>query len=72
MEVQPGGGSTHPEPQPEVEGFLFVLEGSISVNARVKLTNYRPAGLRSYLRAQRGKCVTLVPLRHDSTGSEAL
>ncbi|MBL3687741.1 (S)-ureidoglycine aminohydrolase [Leucobacter zeae] len=27
MEVQPGGGSDAPEPQAEVEGFLFVLSG---------------------------------------------
>lgn len=31
LEVQPGGGSTRPEPQSEVEGFLFVLEGSLTV-----------------------------------------
>src|SRR5699024_3561185 len=31
VEVQPGGGSTRPEPQREVEGFLFVLDGSITV-----------------------------------------
>lgn len=31
MEVQPGGGSDAPEPQVEVEGFLFVLSGEFSV-----------------------------------------
>lgn len=31
LEVQPGGGSARPEPQPEVEGFLFLLEGSVSI-----------------------------------------
>ncbi|GAB3567829.1 bifunctional allantoicase/(S)-ureidoglycine aminohydrolase [Spelaeicoccus albus] len=31
VELGPGGGSTDPEPQPEVEGFLFVLAGTVSV-----------------------------------------
>ncbi|MGW9020437.1 bifunctional allantoicase/(S)-ureidoglycine aminohydrolase [Leucobacter chromiiresistens] len=31
LEVQPGGGSDRPEPQPEVESFLFVLDGAFTV-----------------------------------------
>ncbi|MBR7503728.1 cupin domain-containing protein, partial [Mycobacterium tuberculosis] len=31
LEVQPGGGSQAPEPQPEVEGFLFVMAGELTV-----------------------------------------
>lgn len=31
LEVAPGGGSVHPEPQPEVEGLLFLMEGSVTI-----------------------------------------
>ncbi|QMU22945.1 bifunctional allantoicase/(S)-ureidoglycine aminohydrolase [Gordonia rubripertincta] len=31
VEVAPGGGSEAPEPQPEVEGFLFVTAGTLTV-----------------------------------------
>ncbi|GAA3706822.1 bifunctional allantoicase/(S)-ureidoglycine aminohydrolase [Zhihengliuella alba] len=31
VEVAPGGGSEHPEPQAEVEGFLFVMDGELTV-----------------------------------------
>ncbi|WP_102158581.1 bifunctional allantoicase/(S)-ureidoglycine aminohydrolase [Zhihengliuella halotolerans] len=31
VEVAPGGGSKRPEPQAEVEGFVFVLSGSLTV-----------------------------------------
>src|SRR5699024_11476820 len=31
VEVSPGGGSTHPAPQAEVEGFVFVPEGSVAI-----------------------------------------
>ncbi len=31
VEVQPGGGSRAPEPEPEVESFVFVLEGTLTV-----------------------------------------
>ncbi len=31
MEVQPGGGSARPEMDPQAQGVLFVVEGSISV-----------------------------------------
>lgn len=32
LEVAPGGGSDKPEPQPEVEGFLFLMEGEIELS----------------------------------------
>lgn len=31
MEVQPGGGSARPEPDPQAEGVLFVVEGELTV-----------------------------------------
>ena len=31
LEVAPGGGSERPEPQPEVEGFLFLMAGEFTV-----------------------------------------
>ncbi len=31
MEVAPGGGSAHPEPDPDAEGALFVLEGALNL-----------------------------------------
>ena len=31
MEVQPGGGSDQPEPDPEAEGVLFVVEGTLAL-----------------------------------------
>lgn len=31
LEVAPGGGSDSPEPQAEVEGFIFVLDGSFTL-----------------------------------------
>ncbi|WP_125616188.1 bifunctional allantoicase/(S)-ureidoglycine aminohydrolase [Specibacter cremeus] len=31
VEVAPGGGSENPEPQAEVEGFLFVVDGALSL-----------------------------------------
>jgi (S)-ureidoglycine aminohydrolase len=31
MEVQPGGGSDRPEPDPRAEGVLFVVEGELTV-----------------------------------------
>lgn len=31
MEVQPGGGSSRPEPDPQAQGVLFVVEGEITV-----------------------------------------
>lgn len=31
LEVSAGGGSDNPEPQPEVEGFLFVMEGELKL-----------------------------------------
>jgi len=31
MEVQPGGGSDHPEPETQAEAVLFILEGAVSL-----------------------------------------
>jgi (S)-ureidoglycine aminohydrolase len=31
MEVQPGGGSTRPEPDPKAQGALFVVSGAVTV-----------------------------------------
>ncbi len=31
MEVSPGGGSTRPEPDPEAEGVIFMVEGAITL-----------------------------------------
>lgn len=31
LEVAPGGGSDAPEPQPEVEGFIFLMEGEVDI-----------------------------------------
>lgn len=31
VEVEPGGGSTHPEPEPEVQGVLFVTRGQLQL-----------------------------------------
>ncbi|MES0879210.1 bifunctional allantoicase/(S)-ureidoglycine aminohydrolase [Roseibium sp. SCP14] len=31
MEVQPGGGSQHPETDPQAEGVLFVVDGSVTL-----------------------------------------
>ncbi len=31
MEVQPGGGSDHPEPEADAQGVLFVVEGEVTV-----------------------------------------
>ncbi|MHA7773185.1 bifunctional allantoicase/(S)-ureidoglycine aminohydrolase [Roseibium sp. M-1] len=53
MEVQPGGGSMQPEADPEAEGVLFVVEGSMTLviegNLHLMETGgyaYLPAGCR--------------------------
>jgi len=33
VEVKPGGGAQRPEPQPEVQSFLFVTSGALTVDA---------------------------------------
>lgn len=58
VEVSPGGGSTHPEPQAEVEGFVFVLEGSVAIQIGGQTEHlseggfaFLPAGVSWQLRA---------------------
>ena len=34
MEVLPGGGSDKPEPDPEAEGVIFIVEGATGPDAR--------------------------------------
>ena len=50
MEVAPGGGSDAPEPQPEVESFIFVLEGSLTVHIEGAESVLLPGGF-AYLPA---------------------
>ncbi|UQE76430.1 MULTISPECIES: bifunctional allantoicase/(S)-ureidoglycine aminohydrolase [unclassified Gordonia (in: high G+C Gram-positive bacteria)] len=50
VEVSPGGGSDAPEPQPEVEGFLFVTAGELTVTAG-EATEVLTAGGFAYLPA---------------------
>ena len=49
MEVAPGGGSDAPEPQLEVESFIFVLEGTLEVTIGVASHSLAPGGF-AYLR----------------------
>ncbi|WP_159803017.1 bifunctional allantoicase/(S)-ureidoglycine aminohydrolase [Arthrobacter zhaoguopingii] len=44
MEVAPGGGSDAPEPQPEVESFLFVLDGTLDVTIGGAASALGPGG----------------------------
>ena len=44
MEVAPGGGSEKPEPDPEAEAALFVMEGSLSLTLAGKPHAMRPGG----------------------------
>jgi (S)-ureidoglycine aminohydrolase len=44
MEVAPGGGSTRPEPNPQAEGVLFVVEGEANVTIESKSHVLRPGG----------------------------
>ena len=44
LEVEPGGGSDGPEPQAEVEGFVFVLTGSVSVEIDGERHELTPGG----------------------------
>lgn len=50
LEVQPGGGSDRPEPQPEVQGLLFVMEGTLEVTYRDETHELTPGGF-AYLPA---------------------
>ncbi|MBY8975108.1 (S)-ureidoglycine aminohydrolase [Rhodobacteraceae bacterium NNCM2] len=44
MEVQPGGGSTAPEPDPGVEGALFVTGGTLSLSVAGASHQLEPGG----------------------------
>ncbi|GAB20065.1 hypothetical protein GOEFS_105_00760 [Gordonia effusa NBRC 100432] len=44
VEVEPGGGSSDPEPQPEVEGFVFVLDGELTVTLDGQAHTLTPGG----------------------------
>ncbi|GAA4389282.1 bifunctional allantoicase/(S)-ureidoglycine aminohydrolase [Tsukamurella soli] len=44
VEVAPGGGAERPEPQPEVEGFVFVLEGELTVTVEGGAHTLAPGG----------------------------
>jgi (S)-ureidoglycine aminohydrolase len=44
MEVAPGGGSTHPEPEAGAEGVFFVMEGEITVSIAGEDHRLQPGG----------------------------
>ncbi len=44
MEVMPGGGSDNPEPNPDAEGVLFVVEGQAQVTIAGKSHLLKPGG----------------------------
>lgn len=44
MEVQPGGGSDRPEPDPAAQGVLFVVGGEVSVSLGGKTHTLTPGG----------------------------
>jgi len=44
MEVLPGGGSSHPEPDSHAEGVLFVVEGEVNVTLGGKSRRMKPGG----------------------------
>lgn len=44
MEVLPGGGSTKPEPDPNAEAVLFVVEGELSLNLSGNTYKMEPGG----------------------------
>lgn len=44
MEVAPGGGSKQPEPDPDAEAVLFVLEGEVSLQLSGANYTLRPGG----------------------------
>ena len=46
MAVAPGGGSDRPEPDPEAEGVLFVVEGQVPTRRRRSGARPRPRQLR--------------------------
>ncbi|GAA4477152.1 bifunctional allantoicase/(S)-ureidoglycine aminohydrolase [Enteractinococcus fodinae] len=50
VEVEPGGGSDHPEPQPEVQGLIFLMEGTLEVTYQGETHELTPGGF-AYLPA---------------------
>ena len=44
MEVQPGGGSDRPEPEPEAQTALFVMEGEIEIRLNGEARRLGPGG----------------------------
>ncbi|GAA3906441.1 bifunctional allantoicase/(S)-ureidoglycine aminohydrolase [Halomonas cibimaris] len=44
MEVQPGGGSDKPEPEPNAEGVLFVVEGEMTLTLQGEKHTMTPGG----------------------------
>jgi (S)-ureidoglycine aminohydrolase len=44
MEVEPGGGSTKPEPDAGAEGVLFVMEGEVTIKLGRKSQRLQPGG----------------------------
>ncbi len=44
MEVRPGGGSDRPEPDPDAEGALFVVEGGLRIDIDGTLHDLAPGG----------------------------
>jgi (S)-ureidoglycine aminohydrolase len=44
MEVEPGGGSSRPEPDAGAEGVLFVMEGDVTVKLGRKSQRLQPGG----------------------------
>lgn len=44
MEVAPGGGSDRPEPDPEAQGVLFVVEGALTVHLDGRAHRLLPGG----------------------------
>ena len=44
MEVSPGGGSDRPEPEPEAEGVLFVVEGEMALTLEGKRHEMKAGG----------------------------
>jgi (S)-ureidoglycine aminohydrolase len=45
MEVQPGGGSSNPEPDPSAEAALFVMEGVLQLTLGGKTYDMTPGGM---------------------------
>ena len=44
MEVQPGGGSDHPELDPEAQGVLFVVKGTATLSLNGQIYRLKPGG----------------------------